>query len=154
MRHSVKKTIEQDEGSLLLSTFHLLFFISFLIISLTSIINNQLMQLQLVSRAYEAKAMIEVSQTLLRGKNEWENVETGTIYFSQGEVTIEKKTAGEYELEAKLNNNYTSSQTIFIDKTISKEERKKKRDNTTTSKTPVKDTSSEEKQGEGSIVTN
>jgi len=103
-----------EEGSLLLSTFHLLFFVSFLILSLTGIIYNQMMQLQQFSQAYEAKALIEMSEAVLQDKLEWEDVEKGTVYFTQGKVDIEKVSDTEYELSARLNNNYTSSQNVII----------------------------------------
>lgn len=111
MRQTVR---DNEEGSLLLSTFHLLFFISFLIVSLTGIVYNQMMQLQQISQAYEAKALIEVSKSMLREKAKWEDVETATLYFSQGEVVIRKASDTEFILAAKLNNSYTSSQTIAI----------------------------------------
>lgn len=108
------KLRNNDQGSILLSTFHLLFFMSFLILSLTSVIRNQVMQLQQISQAYEAKALIEVSELLLRERILWEEVETGMVYFKQGSVEITKESDAEYVLVAKLSNGYTSRLTVEI----------------------------------------
>ncbi|MFO8068433.1 MAG: hypothetical protein R6U02_00315 [Alkalibacterium sp.] len=110
----VNKIRCNDEGSLLLSTFHLLLFISFLILSLTAILQHQMMQLQLISQAYEAKALIEVSEELLRERLDREDVETGTIYFSEGRVDISKETDTRYTLAATMPNHYTSRRSIEI----------------------------------------
>lgn len=104
----------REEGSLLLSTFHLLFFVSFLILSLTGIVYNQLMQLQQISQAYEAKALIEVSEFLLQEKLEGEEVESATLHFSQGKVAISKDSDTAYSLVATMTNGYTSSQTLSV----------------------------------------
>lgn len=119
---STKKITTEDEGSLLLSTFYLLIFISFLILSLTGIIYNQLTQLQLTSQAYEAKALIEVSQNMLREKDDLDKIERAMLYFKQGEVQIKKLSEREYKLEARLNNAYKSSLTFSIPKEVKTEE--------------------------------
>lgn len=110
-----KKLRTNEEGSLLLSTFHLLLFISFLILSVTGVVYNQLMQLQQISQAYEAKALIEVSESMLKDRRVWEDVETATLYFSQGHVEIVKETDAEYLLVAYLNNRYTSQQRFIVE---------------------------------------
>ncbi|GEK88755.1 hypothetical protein SAMN04488100_10833 [Alkalibacterium putridalgicola] len=109
------KRYMSEEGSLLLSTFHLLLFISFLILSVTGVVYNQLMQLQQISQSYEAKALIEVSESMLKDRLVWEDVETATLYFSQGHVEILKETDAEYSLVAYLNNRYTSRQRFIVE---------------------------------------
>lgn len=110
----VNKISQYDEGSILLSTFHLLLFISFLIISLTAILQHQMMQLQQISQSYEAKALIEVSEAFLRERLEWEDVETGTLYFDEGRVDVLKETDTLYTFVATMPNHYTSKRTIEI----------------------------------------
>ncbi|WP_091529036.1 hypothetical protein [Alkalibacterium subtropicum] len=110
-----KKLRTNEEGSLLLSTFHLLLFISFLILSVTAIVNNQLMQLHQISQAYEAKALIEVSESLLKDRLVREEVEAATLYFSQGHVEIIKETDTDYSLVAHLTNHYTRRQMLRIE---------------------------------------
>ncbi|MER2063319.1 MAG: hypothetical protein ABS873_01590 [Alkalibacterium sp.] len=110
----IKKICESEEGSLLLSTFHLLLFITFLVLSLTGIVYNQHMQLNQMSQAYEAKALIEVSRTLLQERLEKEEVDEAVLSFNQGEVTISKVSGYEYRLVATLTNAYVSSQSITI----------------------------------------
>ncbi|OJF94305.1 hypothetical protein AX762_07535 [Alkalibacterium sp. 20] len=110
----INKISHNDEGSLLLSTFHLLLFISFLIISLTAILQHQMMQLQQINQSYEAKALIEVSEVFLRERLEWEDIETGTLYFNEGRVDVAKETETLYTLVATMPNHYTSRRSIEI----------------------------------------
>lgn len=106
--------MDKEEGSILLSTFHLLLFSSFLIISLTTVMRYQIMQLQQISHSYEAKALIELSADILRERVETDEIETSTLYFNSGSVKINKETASQYTLIATLTNTYTSKATINI----------------------------------------
>ena len=103
-----------EKGSVLLSTFHLLLFTSFLLISLTSIVRLQVMQLQQIAFSYEAKALIEIGEEILMVEVEKNNIETGRILFREGTVDIKKETESLYTLVATLPNKYTSQSTIEI----------------------------------------
>lgn len=110
----MRKRGSSDEGSVLLSTFYLLLFMSFLIISLTSIVRLQVLQLQQISQSYEAKALIEMGEAILKEKVEREDVETGKIIFREGVVDVKKETGTTYTLVVTLSNQYTSRSTIDL----------------------------------------
>ncbi len=110
-----------EKGSVLLSTFHLLLFTSFLLISLTSIVRLQVMQLQQIAFSYEAKALIEIGEEILMVEVEKNNIETGRILFREGTVDIKKETESLYTLVATLPNQYTSQSTIEIQPIVEEE---------------------------------
>ena len=110
-----------EKGSVLLSTFHLLLFTSFLLISLTSIVRLQVMQLQQIAFSYEAKALIEIGEEILMVEVEKNNIETGRILFREGTVDIKKETESLYTLVATLPNKYTSQSTIEIQPIVEEE---------------------------------
>lgn len=119
----IRNTRTSEEGSIMLSTFYLILFVSFLTVSLAGIIYNQMMQLKHLSDAYEAKALIEVSGHLLEERLESEDIETAILYYSEGIVKIRKESAEEYSLVATLANEYTSSQRITVTLEVESEER-------------------------------
>ncbi|MDZ7834856.1 MAG: hypothetical protein U5K84_05495 [Alkalibacterium sp.] len=97
-----------EEGSILLSTFHLLLFLTFLILALTTVVQNQVMQLRQISHSYEARALIALSEDRLKERLEWHEVETGMIAYSTGNVEIIRESEKTYLLVATLNNSYAS----------------------------------------------
>jgi len=103
-----------EEGSILLSTFHLLLFLTFLILALTTVVQNQVMQLRQISHSYEARALIALSEDKLREKLESQEVESGTIAYSTGNVEIIREAEKTYLLVATLNNSYTSKSKVEI----------------------------------------
>ncbi|GAA0352594.1 hypothetical protein GCM10008932_01970 [Alkalibacterium iburiense] len=103
---------QDDQGSILVSTFALLLFISFLITSASLVIKHQVVQYNLISQTYEAKAMIEMTKQILVDEDN-EAISSGSLAFSNGTVTIKQTGERKYSIEATLNNNFTS-RSVFI----------------------------------------
>src|SRR5690554_5731072 len=98
---------QDDQGSILVSTFALLLFISFLITSTSLVIKHQVIQYNLISQSYEAKAMIEMTKQIMVEENN-EAIKNGALVFSEGTVTVKQMGDRKYSIEATLDSNYTS----------------------------------------------
>ena len=98
---------QDDQGSILVSTFALLLFISFLITSASLVIKHQVVQYNLISQTYEAKAMIEMTKQILVDEDK-ETISSGSLVFSNGTVTVIQTEDRKYSIEATLDNNFTS----------------------------------------------
>lgn len=114
--------LKNEEGSVLISTFGLLLFLSFLITSATLVIRHQVIQFNQISTSYEAKAMIEMTEHLFLENQNKEEIKSGVVTFSNGSVTVTEMSERVYFFKATLNNNYTSQATLILPEPLVEEE--------------------------------
>lgn len=114
--------LKNEEGSVLISTFGLLLFLSFLITSATLVIRHQVIQFNQISTSYEAKAMIEMTEHLFLENQNKEEIKSGVVTFSNGSVTVTEMSERVYLFKATLNNNYTSQATLILPEPLVEEE--------------------------------
>lgn len=106
--------VKQDEqGSILVSTFGLLLFLSFLITTATLVIKHQVIQYNLITHTYEAKAMIEMTKQILLEEDD-ESIRSGSLSFTNGTVSVKRTHDRRYTIEATLDNNYKSQSTFVL----------------------------------------
>lgn len=103
---------KDEQGSSLISTLLLLLFLTFLMTASAAVIKNQVVQYRQTGYSYEAKAMIEMTESLIARE------ESGTyptrVTFDNGRTIVETVSDNRYTIQAKLNNQYTSQKTIVI----------------------------------------
>lgn len=114
--------LKNEEGSVLISTFGLLLFLSFLITSATLVIRHQVIQFNQISTSYEAKAMIEMTEHLFLENQNKEEIKSGVVTFSNGSVIVTEMSERVYFFKATLNNNYTSQATLILPEPLVEEE--------------------------------
>lgn len=111
---------KDEQGSILVSTFGLLLFISFLITTATIVIKHQVIQYNLITHTYEAKAMIEMSKHIILEEGN-EDISEGSLSFSNGTVTVKRTNGRSYTLEAKLDNDFRSQSKLELPEPINEE---------------------------------
>lgn len=111
------KWIRNEEGSILVSTFALLLFLSFMITTVTGIVYHQAYQLNQISMAYETKAMLQMTSRLI--EEEWDkgNLESGQLTFSKGTVTVQRLTKTSVSVQVAHVNGQSRTETLSIDHT-------------------------------------
>jgi len=118
----MKKSIQNDEGSIIASVVLVITLSSVLLIGLTYILENQVTQYHNIKNVYEAKSMLEVSEHIVNEQTEKEPIVSGgELQFSNGEVQVEILSADQIKMNATLTNGFTSSRYIPIDVKKSKE---------------------------------
>lgn len=106
----MKNIIQDEEGSIIASVILLITLSSVLLLGMTQIVKNQVMQFHNIKNAYEAKSMLEMSEHIVSEGIENHSLKTGgTIRFSNGEVELSISPEEQLILEARLTNGFTSS---------------------------------------------
>lgn len=107
-----------DSGSTLLSVLFILTFLSFLFSSISGGVKNQIHQYKQTAYSYEAKALIEMTETLIIQADNLDEEYPFKIDFNNGKVTITYQDNTTALIEAELNNGYTSKKEVSLFKEI------------------------------------
>lgn len=106
----MKRIIQDEEGSIIASVVLLISLSSVLLLGMTYIIKNQVIQYHNIKNAYEAKSMLEMSEFVVNERIEDESLKIGgMIRFSNGEVEVNISSDEQINMEARLTNGFTSS---------------------------------------------
>lgn len=104
--------IRDEQGSSLISTLLLLVFLIFLMTSATTVIRHQMLQYRQTAHSYEAKTLIEMTETILLSEENTKQLKV--VEFNKGRVSVERLSENTYLLQATLTNQYTSKKRIEL----------------------------------------
>lgn len=122
----MKKIFTNENGYLLVSTLFFLVFSGVFAQSLFMISRNHLIQQQQLSNAYQAKATLNMSESVLLNEiNQGGIPNNGVIKTSHGTVNItnvEKEDSYQYELVIQLQNGMTYTKITVIEKEVEEDD--------------------------------
>jgi len=112
----MKKFIQNDEGSIFASVVLIITLSAVLLMGLTNVLKNQVIQYHNIKNVYEAKSMIEMSEYIVNDQIKNESIETGgEIHFSSGDVQFIVVSKNKIKMDVTLTNGFTSSKYVPID---------------------------------------
>lgn len=119
----MRRIIQDEEGSIIASVVLLITLSSVLLLGMTYIIKNQVIQYHNIKNAYETKSMLEMSEFVVNERIENNSLKTGgMIRFSNGEVEVNISPEEQINMEARLTNGFTSSKHLSTTSSTQEEE--------------------------------
>lgn len=97
-----------------MSTLILLVFLTVIATSVSTVVKHQIHQYRQTAYSYEAKSMIEMSEVILKESGNINERYPERLVFSSGKVTVSKIGPATFQLEAVLNNQYSSTKVVDI----------------------------------------
>lgn len=106
-----------EKGAVLPSVMIFVLLMSVALLGTNQIFKNQMNQLRMTKHYYEVESMLILSKMELNSQLELnKNLEKGTVLFTDGTVTIQKKGDNTFNLEGKLKNIFSKQLTVQLEK--------------------------------------
>ena len=106
-----------EKGAVLPSVMIFVLLMSVAVLGTNQIFKNQMNQLRMTKHYYEVESMLILSKMELNSQLDLnKNLEKGTVLFTDGTVTIQKKGDNTFNLEGKLKNIFSKQLTVQLEK--------------------------------------
>ena len=106
-----------EKGAVLPSVMIFVLLMSVALLGTNQIFKNQMNQLRMTKNYYEVESMLILSKMELNSQLDLnKDFEKGTILFTDGTVTIQKKGGNTFNLEGKLKNIFSKQLTVHLEK--------------------------------------
>ncbi|EXJ22773.1 hypothetical protein ADIAL_1795 [Alkalibacterium sp. AK22] len=105
---------KSERGGTLISTLLFALFLSLFISSAVLVLKHQALQFKQTAYAYEAKAMIQMTERLITVTESKGQPCPERVLFNQGKTTVAQLSKDRYQITAVLSNNYTSKKTVQL----------------------------------------
>lgn len=106
-----------EKGAVLPSVMIFVLLMSVALLGTNQIFKNQMNQLRMTKHYYEVESMLILSKMELNSQLDLnKNLEKGTVLFTDGTVTIQKKGDNTFNLEGKLKNIFSKQLTVQLEK--------------------------------------
>lgn len=106
-----------EKGAVLPSVMIFVLLMSVALLGTNQIFKNQMNQLRMTKHYYEVESMLILSKMELNSQLDLnKDLEKGTVLFTDGTVTIQKKGDNTFNLEGKLKNIFSKQLTVQLEK--------------------------------------
>lgn len=120
-KKSIGSTASEEAGGTLLSTLFLSLFLALFISSAALVLKHQSLQFRQAANAYEAKAMIEMTEVFIITAEKKGQSSPREVEFRQGKTTVSPLSGDRYQITAMLYSGYTSRKTVTLYQSLRQE---------------------------------